>query len=97
MGTIFKYNDKIYQAINLDKKLKRLRINKQDIEILSEVDNSELEKEYIKYNQESKEDSNDYKQPKLYTFKNKKTGETIISIYDNLNNLKDYINVNDYV
>lgn len=97
MGTIFKYNDKIYQATNLDKKLKRLKIDKSDIQILSEVDNSELEKEYIKYNQEQKNipDEN-WHNPRLYYFKNNKTKETIISIYDNLDNLNGIINVNDY-
>lgn len=97
MGIIFKHNNKIYQATNLDKKLKRLRINKQDIEILSEVDNNLLEKEYIKYNQEQKEVQDEaWHKLNLYTFKNNKTGETIVSIYDNLNNLIGIENVNDY-
>lgn len=97
MGTVFKYDDKIYQATNLDKKLKRLKIDKSVIEILSEVDNSQLEKEYIKYTKEEKEEpSESWHNPRLYTFKNNKTGETIISIYDNLDNLIGIVNVNDY-
>lgn len=99
MGTIFKHNDRIYQATNLDKKLKRLRIDKSEIEILSEVDNSQLEKEYIKYTKEAKEiPEESWRNTRLYTFKNNKTGETIVSVYNNLDHLIGIVeNVNDYV
>jgi hypothetical protein len=47
MGKIFKYNNKLYQANNLDKKLKRLKLNKSDIEIIEEVDNDKLENRFV--------------------------------------------------
>lgn len=98
MGVVFKHDNKIYQATNLDKKLKRLKIDKAEIEILSEVDNSQLEKEYIRLTREDKDDSNEsWYNPRLYTFKNYKTGESIVSIYTNLNSLSGIVeNVNDY-
>lgn len=86
MGHIFKYNNKIYQATNLDKKLKRLRLNKLDIEILSEVDNFELEKEYIKFTKDKKEEPQEsWHNPRLYYYLNPNTGYSITSIYPNVN------------
>lgn len=75
----FKYNNKIYNPVNLEKKLKKMGITMGDIEIIPE------EKETI-----------EYINIKLYYFKNKITGELISSIYDNLDNLCNVINVNDY-
>lgn len=49
MASIFKFNNKLYQAMNLDKKLKRLKINKEDIDIIynADVTKQELENKYI--------------------------------------------------
>lgn len=90
MATIFKYNNKYFQTLNLNKKLKRLKINPSDIEILYEGDLSqnELEKKFLELTQEQKIDEvEDWHSRNLYYFTNIKTGETITSIYDNLNNL----------
>lgn len=77
----FKYKDKTYTTTNLEKKLNKLGIEIQDIEILKKQDNSigELDNTVQKY-----------------YFKNKYTGETIVSIYDNLYNLKQIINMEDW-
>ena len=75
----FKYNNKIYNPVNLEKKLKKIGISINDIEIIQE------EPKIIEYNS-----------IELFHFKNKNTKETISSIYDNLENLKEYININEY-
>lgn len=75
----FKYNGRIYNPINIEKKLKKLGITINDIEIISK------EEEIIEYSD-----------TKLYHFMNRKTGETINSIYDNLDDLKSVICINDY-
>ena len=44
MGTIIKYNDKLIQCRDLEKKLKKLKINKDDIEIIKDnITNDYLE------------------------------------------------------
>lgn len=75
----FKYNGRIYNPVNVEKKLKKMGITLDDIEIILE------EKENIEYND-----------IKLYHFKNKITGETIRSVYDNLNNLCNIINIHEW-
>jgi hypothetical protein len=65
----FKYKDKIYTTTNLEKKLNKLGIGIQDIEILKKQDNSIGETDNT---------------IKKYYFKNKYTGDTLVSIYDNL-------------
>lgn len=75
----FIYNGRIYNPVNVEKKLKKMGITINDIEIIP-----------------SKEEVIEYDNIKTYKFINKKTGECIISIYDNLDNLKDLVNVNDY-
>lgn len=79
----FKYNDIIYYPKNPEKKLKQLGITWDDVEIIKE--------------EEKKVDPIEYLNPRLFIFKNEKTGETIESIYNNLWNLKDTININDYI
>lgn len=81
MEIMFRYNGKIWKPKNPEKKLKQLGITWDDVEIIEEVKKKEIE----------------YEDPnRLYYFINNKTGETITSIYDNLNNLSEFINVNDY-
>lgn len=67
MATIFKYNNKLYQAMNLDKKLKRLKINKEDIDIVynAEVNQLELERIYLQMQGKAFKviEDNDYIQP----------------------------------
>ena len=75
----FKYNNKQYTTNNLEKKLNKLGITKDDIEILGNRDLGEIDTSI-----------------KKYYFRNNKTGEVIVSIFPNLENLEDLINVNDY-
>ena len=74
----FSYNGKIYTTSDLERKLKKLGITEQDITIQKKQDCSIGEID----------DS-----IRKYRFKNKLTGEEIVSIYDNLNNLKNIINI----
>lgn len=97
MAVIFKYNDKIYQCMNLDKKLKKLRIDKSNISILLEGDLSKdnLEIKYLEFTRTLKEENISEEVLKYY-FKSKIDNTIITSIYPNLNNLKYIINIEDY-
>lgn len=75
----FMYNGRIYNPVNVEKKLKKMGITMNDIEIIP-----------------VKEEVVEYVDIKTYKFINKNTSEYIVSIYDNLDDLKDLINVNDY-
>lgn len=91
---IYRVNDKIYKTTNLKKSIKKKNIN----EILYQLDYSgniqsaeDILDRWIKVNLK------DYdKDLKYYYFKNKKTGNIIRSIYDNLDNLKKIIKVHEY-
>ena len=76
----FKYNGRVYNPVNVEKKLKKMGITINDIEIIHE----EVKKI------EEVDDT------VTYLFIDKNNGKKIISIYDNLDNLKDVVNVNDY-
>lgn len=76
----FMYNGRIYNPVNVEKKLKKMGITMDDIEIIPE----EIKKI------EEVDDT------VTYLFIDKNNGKKIISIYDNLDNLKDIVNVNDY-
>ena len=76
----FKYNGRIYNPVNVEKKLKKMGITMDDIEIIPE----EVKKI------EEVDDT------VTYLFIDKNNGKKITSIYDNLDNLKDIVNVNDY-
>lgn len=70
----FKYNDIIYYPKNPEKKLKQLGITWDDVEIIEE---------------QKKEQKIEYEDPnRLYYFINKKTGETISSIYSSIEEMK---------
>lgn len=77
---IFKYNNKIYETPNLEKKLKRMRLTLDDIEILNEPIVKKVSNEDDKDNGIIK---HHFRLP---------NGYTITSIYDNLK----YLNINDY-
>lgn len=48
MGVIFKHNNQLIQCRNLQKKLKKLRINESDIEIVkSDIPDDVLEKTFV--------------------------------------------------
>lgn len=77
----FKYNGIVYYPKDLNKKLKKLGITKDDIEVVNDDNKIEtpLELDNIK----------------KYYFTNGVF--TITSIYDNLDNLRNMINVDEYV
>ena len=97
MAVIFKHNNKVYQCMSLDKKLKKLRIDKNEIDILFEGDltKDELETKFLEMTKEIKvvEEEDDIKK---YYFKNRINNSIITSIYPTLDNLRDVININDY-
>ena len=76
----FIYNNRIYNPVNLDKKLKKLGITIKDIQIL----------------EESKEIEEIDTSIQKYYFKNIITGETIVSIYPSLEHLKHIKNIHEY-
>lgn len=76
----FMYKGQVYNPVNVEKKLKKLGITMNDIEIIPEEKNENIE----------------MRDTQLFHFKNRITGETITSIYDNLDNLHNIININDY-
>ena len=76
----FIFNNKIYNPVNLEKKLKKLDITLKDIQIIE--DNKII-------------DEIDTSIQKYY-FKNIITGETIISIYPSLEHLKNIVNIYEY-
>ena len=76
----FKYNGRIYNPVNVEKKLKKMGITMDDIEIIPE----EVKKI------EEVDDT------VTYLFIDRVNGKRIVSIYNNLDNLKDIVNVNDY-
>lgn len=76
----FKYNGRIYNPVNVEKKLKKMGITMDDIEIIPE------EIKEVKYEDDTI----------TYLFIDRVNDKRIVSIYDNLDDLKDLINVNDY-
>ena len=76
----FKYNGRIYNPVNVEKKLRKMGITMDDIEIIPE------EIKEVKYEDDTI----------TYLFIDRVNGKRIVSIYDNLDDLKDLINVNDY-
>ena len=76
----FIFNNKIYNPVNLEKKLKKLGITLEDVQIIEdnkiidEIDTS----------------------VKKYYFKNTITGETIVSVYPSLEHLKNIVNIYEY-
>ena len=79
----FKYNGIVYYPKDLNKKLRQLGININDVEIIDKKEQKEQKEEI---------DTS----IKKYYFKNVKTGEIIVSVYPDLRNLENIINVNDY-
>ena len=76
----FMYNGRIYNPVNVEKKLKKMGITMDDIEIIPE------EIKEVKYENDTI----------TYLFIDRVNGKRIVSIDDNLDDLKDLINVNDY-
>lgn len=78
----FKYNGKVWDPKNPEKKLKQLGITWEDVEVIP--DEPKIEKPIELTN------------PPCFIFINPQTGESIESIYDNLNNLNFIKNINEY-
>lgn len=97
MACIFKYNDKMYQCLSLDKKLKKLRIDKAEIQILfdGELNKEELEAKFLELTREAKETDSDDTIKKYY-FKSRIDNSIITSIYPTLDDLIGIININEY-
>ena len=77
----FKYNGIVYYPKDLDKKLKKLGITEDDIEVIDDSEKEEI--------------SLELDDTKKYYFTNGIF--TITSIYNNLDNLRNMINVDEYV
>ena len=76
----FMYNGRIYNPVNVEKKLKKMGITMDDIEIIPE------EIKEVKYEDDTI----------TYLFIDKVNGKRIVSSYDNLDDLKDIVNISDY-
>ena len=76
----FIFNNKIYNPVNLEKKLKKIGITLKDIQIIE--DNKIIDEIDVSI--------------KKYYFKNTITGETIVSIYPSLEHLKNIVNIYEY-
>lgn len=79
----FKYNGKLWNPKNPEKKLKQLGITWDDVEIITA-------------RSKQQEETIEYVNPKLYIFKNRINGYTIESIYDNLDNLANDVDIENY-
>lgn len=97
MAVIFKHNGKVYQCMSLNKKLKKLRIDANEIDILFEGDlnKDELEIKFLEMTKEVKVVKEE-ESVKKYYFKSRVDNSIITSIYPTLDNLSNVINVNDY-
>lgn len=92
-AAIYLKNNIICKTTNLQKKLKK---ETQPIEVLEEWDyKNDLNKIDEKYNYWknllNRKEEKEIEETKMYYFKNPKTGETIVSIYPELDNVKSYI------
>lgn len=94
MAVLFKYNEKLYQASDLGKKLKRLKLGINDIEFIKEGTKEEIDKEYNRLANPSLKKEENLDQITLYTFTDGKY--EIYSIYPDLNNLKDFVDISNY-
>lgn len=85
----------VVKVSNLKRKYNKF-VNNPDIKILEECDEDQLEEKYnywyktINYKEIEQEEPNQF-----YYFKNNKTGHTITSIYNHLNNIPN-INKEDW-
>lgn len=84
------------QKIKKNKKFFKI-LNNPNIKILEECTLEKLEDKFRYWkNILEKPETENTNSVLKYIFKNKGTGETIVSIYDNLDNLKHLINIEEY-
>lgn len=86
----------VIQISNLKRKYSKI-INNPNMKILEECTLEELEDKFRYWkNILEKPETENTNSVLKYVFKNESTGETIVSIYDNLDNLKHLINIEEY-
>lgn len=85
----------IVKVSNLKRKYKKIIAN-SNMRILEECNLNELDYLYNKYVNDKVDDYEDEDVTKLHHFINTNTNEIISSIYNNLNNLKDIINISEW-
>lgn len=96
---IYKLNNKLYKTSNLEKKLKKLKETPEIIyqeEFSGDLKEVDLRLDKIINSILNKEETIEYNDIKLYYFINKKSKEIVSSIYNNLDNLKGIICIDDY-
>lgn len=73
MGTIFKYNNQLFQCRNLTKKLKKMRLLETDIDIIEDnIPEDILEQEFVKLTRIEKLEIDDPNAWTYYVFQNSK-------------------------
>lgn len=98
---IVKNGNDVIKVTNLKRKFKKICQN-PETEIIEECDLEDLQFKYEYWKriydlEKSKKEEKDYEETMKYHFRNKKTGETITSIYPSLDSLKKVIkNLEDY-
>lgn len=89
----------VIKVSNLKRKYDKI-MNNSNMKILEECDKEMLDEKYDYWNRTLNRDieEENSREAKLYYFKNNNTGESITSIYPNLDSCKSYIkNWMDYV
>lgn len=86
----FEYDGKIYSPSNLEKKLKKLKITINDIKILEDTSKKQ---EAVITKEETYHQANKIA---LYIFYNTVNNHTLVSIYNNLDNVKNCLNIEDW-
>lgn len=73
MGTIFKYNEQLIQCKNLQKKLKKLKIEESNIEIIKDnIPNDILEKTFVELTRDNKDINDTFNGWHYFIFANSK-------------------------
>lgn len=86
----------VIKVTNLKRKYKKL-VNNPNIVILEEVDKEDLDLRYSYWKEiKSKRTYIDDEKTTLYLYRDS-LGHEVISIYDNLNNLQNVLNTDEYV
>lgn len=71
MGTIFKYNNTLYQCQNLQKKLKKMRVSEDIIEIIKDnIPSEDLEKTFVELTRVVKKETEIDDKVWFYIFQN---------------------------
>lgn len=83
--------DDVIKVSNLKRKFSKIQ-NNSNMKILEECSLERLDEKYNYWkNLLHRKEEKEIEETKMYYFKNHKTGETIVSIYPELDNVKSYI------